>query len=254
MKKTITIAITNNKGGVGKTTSCLNIGAALRRKGYKVLLIDLDAQANLTRCIKDPGAITIGAVLSEEVEPQDAIVNDLISSSKSLIKTEKDIQSEVDAFTRLKGAIEKIKGYDFILIDCPPSLGLLTTNALVAANYFLIPLQPEVFAFDGLRVILDHTDIIQKKVNPELRLLGIFATKYNKSSRGKVRQLIMEKVKGNLADYVIEKSIRENIALVESPLYHQNIYEYDDSTPGAADYLELTEELLNRMNKLVGQY
>ena len=246
-------SIINNKGGTGKTTTTLNLAAALVKKKKKVLIIDLDAQCNLSISlgIKDAEK-HVGLLLIGDEKIEDCILNteekiDLIPSSGKLLDYEHQINSETGREYILKEALEKIeKNYDFILVDCPPSLSTLALNSLVASNYYIVPMQTENFAFIGLDKILESAEKVKKRLNPELELGGILFVKY--SDRTKFSQAVMgsleenELVKGKLFD----STIRQDISLMESSAFSQSVFQYAAESRGAKDYMKFTNELLKK--------
>ncbi|MDO1451836.1 ParA family protein [Rhodocytophaga aerolata] len=239
-----TFSVVNQKGGVGKTTTVLNLGAALGKKGRKVLIIDLDSQANLSRSFGIGKTIDkhIGTVLAREHQAKDVIINkgiDIIPSSLELLKYEKLISSEETYQFILEETIKPLqKLYDYCLIDCPPSLSTLTVNALVASDFYLIPLQPEFYSYDGLRTI---TDFAQKltKLNPKLQLAGIFPTKYNPNARKRLNHDVIEHTKELFQEKVLSVYIRDNVSLAESPLNQTDVFTYAPESNGAKDYMQL---------------
>ena len=247
---TTTIAVVNNKGGVGKTTSTLNLGAALANAGKKVLLVDMDSQGNLSRSFGLSRSIDkhIGGVMVKDYPAGDAVVSvgkmDLLPATLELLKHEKTVAGgELYQFV-LSEAIEPLKRkYDYILIDCPPSLSALTVNALVAADYFLIPLQPEFYSYDGLRTLVDFADRL-KKLNPRLQLAGIFATKYNPNARKRLNHDVIDYTREKFGEKMLAVYIRDNISLAESPLNKTDVFTYAPDSNGAKDYKALSNYIL----------
>lgn len=248
MKPTI-IAIANHKGGVGKTTSTATIGAALALRGKKVLLIDLDAQQNLSFTLtqnEDPEQSVYDTLVNDAPLP---VVNvkerlDLVPSSLELARAEIDMATRIARERILISALEELhQEYDYILMDCPPSLGIVTTNALVAADELYIPLTAEALPLKGLKMLDDVVHEIQKRVNPRLKLGGVFFTRFNNRKLNKeVESMIVDRY----GDKVFSTKIRENISLAEMPLSGQTIFEYDARSNGAADYLGLADEIIAR--------
>lgn len=248
MKATI-IAIANYKGGVGKSTSTGCIGAALALEGKRVLLIDLDAQQNLTfmMCGKeDPDVSVYDALVKDAPLP---IVNirenlDLVPASLELARAEIDLTNKLAREATLKTCLKDHEDkYDYILIDCPPSLGIVTTNALVAANQLFIPLTAEALPVKGLRMLDDIVSEIKRLVNPRLELGGVFFTRFNNR---RLNKDVSDMIAQRYGDKVFKTKIRENIAVAEMPLYGKTIYEYAPQSNGAADYKALTNEILER--------
>lgn len=243
------IAIANHKGGVGKTTSVACIGTSLARHGYRTLLIDLDAQQNLTytmigdqeneKSVYD--SLTKGAPLP--------VVNieknlDLIPSSLELAMAETELSNKLMREAQLKRRIEEVAGdYDYILLDCPPSLGIITTNALVASTDLYIPLTAEALPLKGLTMLEDVVEEIRETINPRLKLSGVFITRYNNR---KLNKDVVEAISTRYDSKVFSTMIRENIALAEMPVTGKSIYDYDPGSNGATDYNSLTEEIISR--------
>ncbi|HET6250294.1 MAG TPA: AAA family ATPase [Tepidisphaeraceae bacterium] len=257
------IALMNQKGGVGKTTTTVNLGAALAELGKKVCLIDLDPQAHLTinyGVDPNPNVPSLYDVLVEERPFVDAVhpVKDtqisLIPSSIDLAAAEVELVSVLGRETLLKRRIEATKhDYDFILLDCPPSLGLLTLNALSAADEVIIPMQPHFFALQGVAKLLETVQLVARRINPRLKVSGIVLTMYDSNTKltgDVVSELnsFIDEAKGKplpWAEAVIFKSkIRRNIKLAESPSFGQTILAYEPSSNGAVDYRALAREVL----------
>ena len=247
-------ALLNHKGGVGKTTSTINIGAALNRAGKSVLLIDLDPQANLSQSlgIQEP-AQTIYGIVKGDYLASDAILNirpglDVIPSTLDLSGSEIELSTKIGRELILREAIEPIKKkYDFILIDCPPSLGLLTVNALTASDKILIPLQAEFLAMQGLAKMLEVVSIIQKHLNKSLELGGVFITQYD--SRKVLNKNVFDTITEHFPKKVFATKIRDNVALAEAPATGQDIFTYNSKSAGAADYESLAGEILSKHTK-----
>lgn len=241
------IAISNHKGGVGKTTSAVNIGAGLALKGKKVLLIDLDPQANLTISFGIQEAEhTVYASLKGEYElvPINVAKNiDIVASTLDLSGAESELSSEAGREYILQELIEPVKEkYDYIIIDCPPSLGLLTINAFTAVHEVFIPLQPHYLAIKGLAKIIEVINKIKKRLNKELEITGVFVTQYDR--RKILHRDVLETIKTYFGDRVFYTKIRENIALAEAPSTGSDIFAYDNACNGADDYADLVKEIL----------
>lgn len=240
------ISITNNKGGTGKTTTTLNLSAALSQKGNKVLLIDLDAQCNLSVA---SGASTtgrhIGELLVGETDFDAAVIKktnfDIIPASRQLLSYEYRINAEPDSGYFLQEQLEG-KNYDFVLIDCPPSLGSLTVNALVASDFFIVPMQGENFAYVGLDEILQLCTKIKKRMNPKIELGGILLNKFD--VRTKFGQMVHSKLLSDPNVKLYKTQIRQDVSLMECTAFAQSVFEYAPESRGAKDFENLCEEVL----------
>lgn len=246
----VTIALSNHKGGVGKTTSVVNLGAALAQSGAAVLLIDLDPQANLTISLHSSAdeADIYNALLGEQpLKPQKLAAGyDIIPTTLDLSGAEVELASEAGREYILRELLEPLAGaYDYILIDCPPSLGLLTVNAFTAADYILIPLQAQYLALQGLTKLQEVIAKIQKRLNKELELLGIFLTQYDR--RKVLHREIADALKDSRPAELLAVPIRDNISLAEAPLSGEDIFRYSPSSSGALDYEALAEEIQARL-------
>ncbi len=253
MAKVFTII--NNKGGTGKTTTVLNLGAALARKKKKVLLIDLDSQCNLTSALGiETTTKGIGDLLLGNCTINEAIVKnggiDAIPSTEKLLDIEFQLNNEPGREYMLKEQIEKVQDiYDFILIDCPPSLNTLSTNSLVAAQYFIVPMQAENFAFIGLDRIMLISEKVKKRMNPSLQLAGILFIKL--AHRTKFSQAVITNLSQNenFAGKLFNTYIRQDIALMESAAFKQTIFDYAPKSRGADDFKDFANELIKRYGK-----
>ncbi|MCC9138854.1 ParA family protein [Pontibacter silvestris] len=249
MTKVITIA--QNKGGVGKSTTAANLGAGLARQGKKVLLIDMDAQANLSTCFTYEAKFHIGQVLTGAVSVDEATLSvgknlDLIPSVKTLLEFEEAISGKPRREDILRKAIKKyVTGrYDYVLIDTPPHLGLMTYNALYASDYYIMPMQSEFFSYDGIDTLIGHCNNISEDTGLELG--GIVLTRYNEKKRGLALQAIANAIKSDPDYKTFRTYIRENNKLFEAQLKHKDIFAYDPESNGAEDYHKLTLELIER--------
>lgn len=243
------LAFCNHKGGVGKTTSVLSIGSILAERGYRVLLIDLDAQSNLSFSlseIEEPEPNTYTALKQRGNLPQIEITPKLYLSPASLdlAAIESEMGAQIGRERALQKAIEPIRGsYDYILIDCAPSLGLLLINALTAADRVYIPLSAETLPYKGLTSLEGVIAQVQEYLNSSLSLGGIFFTRWN--SR-RLNKEVEEAAREKYGELLLNTHIRENIAIAEAPLAKQSITTYAPDSNGAADYISLTEEILKR--------
>ncbi len=251
MKKTIVFA--NQKGGVGKTTSAVNLGAYIAEKGKRVLLIDFDPQGNLSSNvgadIKKPG---IYELITEKIKAEEAIQHtpisnlDIISSNINLTGASVELINLESREYFLKKSIESINdSYDYIFIDCPPSLGILTLNGLVAANYVLIPLQCEYFALEGLSLLLKTIQKVQVELNPQLKIGGILFTMYDK--RTNLAHEVVQEVTSYFKNKVFRTIIPRNVKISEAPSFSKPINLYDRDCIGAKSYEQLAEEVIENV-------
>lgn len=246
-----TIAFTNQKGGVGKTTSTINVGAGLCKEGKRVLMVDLDPQANLTYSLRMSSTrleTSIYDVLKGTVDVNEAIINhdgfDIIPSSIDLSGAEMEFANEPARETLLKNILNKLeKEYDYILIDCPPNLGLLTLNAFTAVKEIFIVLQSEYLALHGLSKLMDVIRVVKERLNPDIEISGIICTLYDK--RKNLNREVVDHIKDYFGEKVFKTIIRDNVALAEAPSHHKTIFEYDPNSHGAKDYLALAREIRN---------
>lgn len=253
MSQTI-IAVANQKGGVGKTTTTINLGALLAKSGKKVLLVDFDPQANATSGLgfgKDID-VTVGDVLFDATLITDAIVEtpfsglQLLPARPELATLEVDLVNELAREQRLKQAL-KATAFDYVLIDCPPALGLLTINALTAADEVLIPVQAEYYAMEGLGQLLQTVKRIKQALNPKLHLLGVVMTMYD--SRTSLSEQVKTELTKHLPKSVLNTVIPRNVRLAEAPSHGKPIHEHDRWSKGAKAYKQLAKELEKRLNK-----
>jgi chromosome partitioning protein len=248
------IAIANQKGGVGKTTTTVNLAASLGVLEKKVLLIDADPQANASSGLGiDVDAVEIGSyqVLELSNTPEEAVMKcsapnvDVIPAHIDLVAIEIELVDKENREYMLKKALETIKDkYDYILIDCAPSLGLLTLNALTAADSVLIPIQCEYFALEGLGKLLNTIKSVQKLHNPDLDIEGLLLTMYD--SRLRLSNQVVEEVQKHFNDMVFKTIIQRNVKLSEAPSFGESIINFDATSKGANNYLSLAEEIIKK--------
>ncbi|EOS53675.1 MULTISPECIES: ParA family protein [Paenibacillus] len=247
------IAIANQKGGVGKTTTSVNLGAGLAAIGKKVLLIDIDPQGNTTSGVginKADVANCIYDVLINEVHPKDAIEHTeienlhIIPATIQLAGAEIELVPTISREVRLKKSLQPIRNlYDYILIDCPPSLGILTINSLTAADSVLIPIQCEYYALEGLSQLLNTVRLVQKHLNTSLQIEGVLLTMFD--ARTNLGIQVIEEVKKYFQQKVYKTVIPRNVRLSEAPSHGQSIITYDPRSKGAEVYLELAKEVVS---------
>ncbi|MDD5693280.1 MAG: AAA family ATPase [Patescibacteria group bacterium] len=245
------IVITNQKGGVGKTTTTVNLAAYLAKSGQRVLLIDLDPQGNSTSGLgidKNLVEKSLYDVLVKEVPLQEVRIETeasglhLAPSSVVLAAAEVELASQIAREHRLKQAIEKVRHeYDYVLIDCPPSLGILTVNGLVGADHVLIPVQTEFYALEGLSQLLHSVQRVRVSLNPRLSLLGVLLTMYNKHTL--LSRQVEAEVKKHFPNKVFDTIIPRNVRLAEAPSFGKAIYQYDRFGKGASAYKSLAKEV-----------
>jgi chromosome partitioning protein len=246
------IAIVNQKGGVGKTTTTINLGAALIREGRKVLIIDLDPQANLSYSLgfrSNETTKTMYDVLKGTAELSKCIVKhnasglDFVPADIDMTASELELSSQAGRELILTEELKQLAGaYDYVLIDCAPSLGILTLNALVAAKEVLIPLQTQYLAMQGMSKLIETLDLIKRRLNPDINVTGIVGTMYD--SRKNLPGEVVEAVRQTFGDKLFTTLIRDNVSLAEAPSYSQDIFSYKPTSNGADDYAALAKELM----------
>ena len=250
------IAITNQKGGVGKTTTAINLAAALASKGLQTLLVDLDPQANSSMSFLDIHQLkaTIYDALTEpDVHLSDILIAadrtpnlSIAPSSISLAKIEAKLLGELDSHFRLKDELQAVQDrFDYVIIDTPPTLGIITVNALVAATHVLIPVQASYFALEGTDDLLETVDKVKVRANPQLQILGALITLYDK--RTLLSKDIREQIRRVFGDRVFKTVITKSVRLEESPAYRESIFTFAPRSSGAYEYYRLSEEVVGRV-------
>lgn len=252
MSKVITIA--NQKGGVAKTTTSINLAAALSQLDSKVLLVDFDPQGNASSGVGiDKNALdksvydaVVNNVPAEMLLVKNVRLNlDVLPAKMDLAGAELELVTAISREVRLKDALEEVRsGYDYVIIDSPPSLGLLTINALTAADEYIVPIQCEYYALEGLSQLLNTIKLIQKSLNPRLKLCGIIMTMYD--YRTNLSKQVVDDVRASFGKQVFQTVIPRNVRLSEAPSYGVSIIDYDPKSKGAESYLEMAKEVLAR--------
>ena len=246
--------MTNQKGGVGKTTTAVNTAAGVAKLGYKVLLIDTDPQGNATSGVgvdKRSVKYSSYSIMVDEVRAEDAVVHtefenlDVIPSSIELAAAELELADFEHREARLKNALAAVKPeYDYILIDCPPSLGLITTNALCASDTILVPIQPEYYALEGLSQLIATVRLVKRKYNPYLEIEGVLLTMYD--GRLNLTQQVVQEVKKFFPKKVFSSVIPRGVRLSEAPSFGMPVMYFDKSCKGASAYMDLAREITGR--------
>jgi chromosome partitioning protein len=251
----VIISITNQKGGVGKTTTAINLAAALAQKGMKTLLIDLDPQGNSTMSYVDRRTIEKSMFdvlvesdvkLKEIVRPSGLKHLDIAPARISLAKLESKLLGEIDGHFRLRDKIDSVRrSYDAILIDTPPTLGMITVNAMVASTHILIPIQSSYFALEGTDDLLETIDKIKARPNPNLQILGVVITLHDK--RTVLGKDVYKQIAGVFGKKIFKTTISKSVRLEESPAHQESIFTFAPRSSGAAEYYSLSEEVLSRV-------
>ncbi len=249
------IAICNQKGGVGKTTTTINLGSYLAAFGRKTLIVDFDPQANTTSGLGLDYTklnqtvyhnLVFGFPLEETIKPTPLFGLDLLPASPDLIGAQVELNAFEGKELRLKQLLNYLKSqYRYILIDLPPSLGLLTVNGLAAADYVLIPIQTEFFALDGLSQLINTVDLIRRNLGQDLKILGAVLTLYDK--RNRLDRLVVKNILRHFPGYVFNAIIPRNIALAEAPSFGQSILQYAPYSEGARSYRQLAQEVIKKI-------
>lgn len=250
------IAIANQKGGVGKTTTAINLSACLAEKGQKVLAVDMDPQGNMTSGLgldkesveKTVYDLIIGNADVDEVLQKDALENlDILPTSIDLSAAEIELIGVEEKEYIVRDAIKDIRNnYDYVIIDCPPSLSMLTINAMTTADTVLVPIQCEYYALEGLSQLIHTVELVKERLNPELEIEGVIFTMYD--ARTNLSLQVVENVKDNLQQAIYKTIIPRNIRLAEAPSYGMPISQYDPRSAGSESYMKLADEVMNKNN------
>ncbi|WP_020531903.1 ParA family protein [Flexithrix dorotheae] len=241
------ISILNHKGGTGKTTTTVNLGKALALQGKKVLIVDIDSQSNLSQHVgvESPSETVYDALCKSENLPVIDLGDNLhlVPANLELAGADDELRKNVNGYFRLRESFKAIQSnYDFILIDCPPSLEILTINALIASSEVIIPTQSQYFSIKGLQTIFELIEELKQNLNPTLKIKGILLTQVNNTV---INKTIQETVHEGYGDLVFKTFIRQNVALTEASYSNQTIFDYQSKSQGAEDYFNLSKEILN---------
>lgn len=251
---TTIISVTNQKGGVGKTTTAINLAYYIAKAGKKVLIVDFDPQGNATSGLgieKSELEATMTEVILETKKLKEVIIETefknlyIAPSTPHLANTEVELAQANRRFTRLKNAINNTPNFDYVIIDCPPSLSLLTVNSLIASRYVILPVQAEFYALEGLGQLLETMKLIRKNMNPTLDLLGVLPTMVD--SRTSLSAQVHDEIKKHFPGKVFSNTIPRNIRLAEAPSFGVPIGVYDKWSKGARAYKEVTKEVMSRV-------
>lgn len=250
-----TIVVANQKGGVGKTTTAINLAAAMAHKGLRTLLVDLDPQGNATISFVDPhelAATVYDVLVDPEVSALEAVRRTsmdnlhVLGSRISLAKAETKLIGEFDAHYRLKDKLDVVRDrFDYIFIDTPPTLGILTVNAMVAGTHLVVPIQSSYFALEGTDDLLDTFEKIRARPNPTLQFMGVVITLHDK--RTNLARDVQDQIHSVFGDKVFKTKISKSVRLEESPAYKQSIFTFAPNSSGAVEYYSLSEEVVHRV-------
>ena len=256
MAQPVVIAVTNQKGGVGKTTTSINLSFSLTKEGKRVLLIDFDPQGNATSGLgvdKQSLASSVLDVVQGEKKLTDVVLETkyknlgLVPATPQLANSEVELAKAEHRFTRLKDALNGYEGYDYVIVDSPPSLSLLTVNGLISADYVLLPVQAEFYALEGLGQLLETIQLIRKGMNPTLELIGVLVTMLD--SRTSLSQQVHEEVKKHFPGKIFETTIPRNVRIAEAPSHGEPVGAYDKWCKGARAYKALAKEVVKRVEE-----
>lgn len=249
------LTLVNQKGGTGKTTSTVNLGVYLAAHGKRVLLVDIDPQANATSTLVKPGSVNasiyhtlVGGILPEDIVSATGLFSlDILPASPDLAGATVELVKDKNREFRLYDVLSRIRHtYDYILVDCPPSLGILTLNGIVAADYVLIPVQCEYYAMEGLGQLLNTLGMVRDNLRKEIDVLGAVCTMYDK--RNRLSRTVLKEVRRNFPGYVFDAVIPRNVALAEAPGHGKSVYHFDAESSGANAYEQLAQELMQRVS------